>query len=172
VLRGAEVIATAGPLSRQRGQRAGGAPRHRLPQPELARIGPRDHRRPRSGRCGRRGTRRRRHRDPGGWLTERKVALQDDVFSLERDEQGTLHGPRIYPVGAENDVTAVDLVFPVGRGIINLGIRSRRRSRFGHRGFLCHYGSPIWRFSECSAGSLCSPGPTVPRTPRSCGCRE
>ena len=41
------------------------------------------------------------------------------------------------PVGAENDVTAVDLVFPVGRGIINSGIRPRRHSRFGHRRFLC-----------------------------------
>src|SRR5207247_3916822 len=30
-------------------------------------------------------------------LTERKVARQDDVFSLERDDEGALHGPRAYP---------------------------------------------------------------------------
>jgi hypothetical protein len=33
---------------------------------------------------------------PNG-LTERKVARQDDVFSLERDDEGALHGPRTYP---------------------------------------------------------------------------
>ena len=26
-------------------------------------------------------------------LTEREVARQDDIFSLERDEEGALHGP-------------------------------------------------------------------------------
>ena len=30
-------------------------------------------------------------------LTEREVARQDDVFSLERDEEGALHGPGTYP---------------------------------------------------------------------------
>src|SRR6266849_6922335 len=30
-------------------------------------------------------------------LTEREVARQDDVFSLERDDEGALHGPGTYP---------------------------------------------------------------------------
>jgi hypothetical protein len=30
-------------------------------------------------------------------LAEREVARQDDVFSLERDDEGALHGPRAYP---------------------------------------------------------------------------
>src|SRR5229473_4374290 len=35
-------------------------------------------------------------RGPDG-LTEREVAWQDDVFSLERDNEGALHGPGTYP---------------------------------------------------------------------------
>ena len=30
-------------------------------------------------------------------LTERKIARQDDVFSLERNNERTLHGPGTYP---------------------------------------------------------------------------
>jgi len=30
-------------------------------------------------------------------LAEREVAGQDDIFSLERDEEGALHGPGTYP---------------------------------------------------------------------------
>src|SRR5689334_10630216 len=48
------------------GNRARGAPRNRLPRPGLARTGPCDHREPRGGRGGERGTRRRRQRDRGG----------------------------------------------------------------------------------------------------------
>ncbi len=48
------------------GERARGAPHRRLPRLGLARTGPGSHRRSRSGRCGQRGTGRRRQRDPGG----------------------------------------------------------------------------------------------------------
>ena len=36
-----------------------------------------------------------------------------------------------------------------------------------HCQYPCHYDSPTWRCSACSAGSPCWPVPTAPRTPRS-----
>ena len=76
-------------------------------------MGPRSARRPRktgswSRGCGRAATSRQWRGPLVGWelvqliggldgLTERKIARQDDVFSLERNDERALHGPGTYP---------------------------------------------------------------------------
>jgi pimeloyl-ACP methyl ester carboxylesterase len=73
-------------------------------------------------------------------------------------------------VGAENPVTAADLVSAVGRVAVKLGIRLREGSCSGTFSTPCHYVSRTLRCSAHSAGLPCSPGQRVPKRPRSLSC--
>ena len=73
-------------------------------------------------------------------------------------------------VGAENPVTAADLVSPVGRVAVKLGIRLREGLTFRHFQYPCHYVSRTLRCSAHSAGLPCPPGQRVPKRPRSLSC--
>ncbi len=75
-----------------------------------------------------------------------------------------------YLVGAENDVTAADLVFAVVRRFTKFDIWLREHSRLGHCQYSWHYDSPTGQCSASSAGLPCSPAPTATRTPRSSSC--
>jgi hypothetical protein len=70
-------------------------------------------------------------------------------------------------VGADNSVTAADLVSLCRTRSLELGIWLRECFMFRHCQYLWHYGSLISRYCVCSAGSPCSPGPAGPRKPRS-----
>ena len=73
-------------------------------------------------------------------------------------------------VGAENPVIAADLVSPVGRVAVKLGIRLREGLTFRHFQYPCHYVSRALRCSAHWAGLPCSPGQRVPTRPGSLSC--
>ena len=54
-------------------------------------------------------------------------------------------------MGAENGVTAAELVLTVVRGVTELGIGLREHGGLGHCQYSCHYDWLIWHCSACSA---------------------
>ena len=69
--------------------------------------------------------------------------------------------PAPVPVGADNGVTAADLVFTVVPGFTKFGIWLREHDGLRHCQYSCHYDWPTWRCSASSAGLPCSPAPTA-----------
>jgi putative transposase len=74
---------------------------------------------------------------------------------------------QIAVVGADNVVTAVDLVFPAGLRRVKFGIWLRESLAIRHCQYLCRNDSLIWWCSVYSAGLPCWPVLTVPGTPGS-----
>ena len=97
------------------------------------------------------------------WLAGGLNGRSDRTRELYRDTVKPLRER----VGADNPVTAADLVALCRTRTLELGIWLREGLTLRHCQYPCHYDSLIWRCCACSAGSPCLPGPTAPRTPRS-----
>lgn len=159
----------AGPCGKSgRGRENGGAPaRSRRRRPSAAHPGMASSSARPDGRAGRPGGRELRHSHPRMRLHRYRRPRRASRCAPPRPRGARR---RLRPVGAENSVTAADLVIADVCGFTNFGIWLCEHSRIRHCQFSCHYDSPTWRCSVSSAGSPCSPAPTGPRTPRSSSC--